>query len=147
MKKVSERAKLWLFLVVSVIAIFLAAAMFAGCNKNPEKSAEVVEIDSLEQEVIPTVQEVLQRRNDMLHLYYVDSVYMYMPEPILINILVNKGTLLSQDEIVAEYMTQYEYYSNLIKQVTIQNQYIPDSLPRQSYPEQHRSDSIAEIKK
>ena len=53
---------------------------------------------------VPTVYDILEEREDMIHAMWVDSVYYAMPESILTHILVQKGTELSRIAIVEEYL-------------------------------------------
>lgn len=57
-----------------------------------------------EYDYIPTVYDILEEREDMIHALWVDSVYYAMPESILTQILVNKGTKLSRIAIIEEYL-------------------------------------------
>ena len=52
----------------------------------------------------PTIYDILEEREDMIHAMWVDSVYYAMPESILTHILVQKGTELSRIAIVEEYL-------------------------------------------
>ena len=54
---------------------------------------------------IPTVEDVLNERREHRHILWADSIYMEIPEDILTNILVEKGTQLSIEKIVEEYLS------------------------------------------
>lgn len=111
--------------VLWLIAAIAALAIFISCAK-PH----------------PTVQKVLQWRENMRLDKYVDSVFLVIPEQVLTQILVTKGTDLSNHEIVSIYISNKDFYDNLIKRsMDIQKEYIPDSMPRSSLP-QPNSDSI-----
>ena len=65
-------------------------------------------------------------------------------EQILTQILVTKGTDLSNHEIVSIYISNKDFYDKLIKRsMDIQKEYIPDSMPKPSLP-QLNGDSIHE---
>ena len=55
-------------------------------------------------EYVPTIYDMLEEREDMIHALWVDSVYYAIPESVLIQILVDKGTKLSHIAIVEEYL-------------------------------------------
>lgn len=57
-----------------------------------------------EYDYTPTVYDILEEREGMIHALWVDSVYYAMPESILTQILVQKGTKLSRIAIVEEYL-------------------------------------------
>ena len=59
---------------------------------------------------IPSVEDCLNRREELRYALWVDSVYLAMPEDVLIRILVNKGTQVSVNEIVKEYVKNKEQY-------------------------------------
>ena len=86
-----------------LIAAIAALAIFISCASPKEK--QIPETDTIEQVVAPTVQEVLQWRESMRLDKYVDSVFLVMPEQVLTQILVTKGTDLSNHEIVSIYIS------------------------------------------
>lgn len=126
-----------------LIAAIVALAIFISCARpRSPKEKQIHETDTIEQVVAPTVQEVLQWRENLKLEKYVDSVFLVMPEQILTQILVTKGTDLSNHEIVSIYISNKDFYDKLIKRsMDIQKEYIPDSMPRSSLP-QINSDSI-----
>lgn len=120
-----------------LIAAIVALAIFISCARpRSPKEKQIPETDTIEQVVAPTVQEVLQWRESMRLDKYVDSVFLVMPEQILTQILVTKGTDLSNREIVSIYISNKDFYDKLIKRsMDIQKEYIPDSMPRSSLPQ------------
>lgn len=79
-----------------LIAAIVALAIFISCARpRSPKEKQIPETDTIEQVVAPTVQEVLQWRESMRLDKYVDSVFLVMPEQVLTQILVTKGTDLS----------------------------------------------------
>lgn len=128
-----------------LIAAIVALAIFTSCARpRSPKEKQIPETDTIEQVVAPTVQEVLQWRESMRLDKYIDSVFLVMPEQVLTQILVTKGTDLSNHEIVSIYISNKDFYDKLIKRsMDIQKEYIPDSMPRSSLP-QLNSDSIHE---
>lgn len=128
----------WLFAAIAALAIFIS------CAKPHPREKQIPETDTIEQIIAPTVQEVLQWRENMRLDKYVDSVFLVIPEQVLTQILVTKGTDLSNHEIVSIYISNKDFYDKLIKRsMDIQKEYIPDSMPRSSLP-QANSDTIHE---
>ena len=119
-----------------LIAAIVALAIFISCARpRSPKEKQIPETDTI-------VQEVLQWRESMRLDKYVDSVFLVMPEQVLTQILVTKGTDLSNHEIVSIYISNKDFYDKLIKRsMDIQKEYIPDSMPRSSLP-QINSDTI-----
>ena len=130
----------YVFWLIAATAPLCRASCCARTGGPVEK--QIPETDTIEQVVAPTVQEVLQWRESMRLDKYVDSVFLVMPEQVLTQILVTKGTDLSNHEIVSIYISNKDFYDKLIKRsMDIQKEYIPDSMPRSSLP-QLNSDSI-----
>ena len=129
--------------VLWLIAAIAALAIFISCERPcSPKEKQIPETDTIEQVVAPTVQEVLQWRESIRLDKYVDSVFLVMPEQVLTQILVTKGTDLSNHEIVSIYISNKDFYDKLIKRsMDIQKEYIPDSMPKPSLP-QTNSDTI-----
>ena len=124
------------FIILLTFAVLLNSC---DCMKKPPIT-DVVETDTVEQEYeyVPTVQEILEQRQELKYALFVDSVYLKIPEQILVNILVNKGTTLSTVEIVEDYINNKEFYHNtILKTIDIQKRYIPDSLPKQPNKSKH----------
>lgn len=64
----------------------------------------------------PSIEDILQEREGLRYSRMVDSVYLTIPDEILIRILMNKGTNASHITIVEEYLTKKEdYHKNLDK--------------------------------
>lgn len=131
--------------IISSILPIVALVIFISCARpRSPKEKQIPETDTIEQVVAPTVQEVLQWRESIRLDKYVDSVFLVIPEQVLTQILVTKGTDLSNHEIVSIYISNKDFYDKLIKRsMDIQKEYIPDSMPRSSLP-QLNSDSIHE---
>ena len=100
----------WLIAAIAALAIFISCA-----RPRSPKEKQIPETDTIEQVVAPTVQEVLQWRESMRLDKYVDSVFLVMPEQVLTQILVTKGTDLSNHEIVSIYISNKDFYDKLIK--------------------------------
>ena len=77
-----------------------------------EKSPNIIMTDSVYMEYgyIPTVEDILTEREELRHALWVDSVYMTIPENILTQILVTKGTQISVEKIVEEYVKNKNQY-------------------------------------
>ena len=133
-----------------IIGIFCVIAMLSclfitSCKNNRQESnIGVCDSDSVIQE--PTIKDILKEREDVKHQAYVDSVYLNMPMPILIQILQTYGTTLTFEDIVNKYTIHKQMYDANYNQINKVQQYMtnPDSLPKKAYPEQ-RADTIVKI--
>ena len=78
----------------------------------------VIDKDSiidLNEVYIPTVEDILNEREECKYMRYIDSIYMAMPQEILTHILIQKGTLLSVTGIVEEYLYKKEKDHEILK--------------------------------
>ena len=126
----------------AILAIFMLVTILTSCVKKPQAINDVHDTDSIEQEYIPSVKEVLQEREEMRFYRYCDSVYLDMPTQIVTQILVTKGTQIPIQDIVNTYITNKEFYDKIIKHaMDVQKQYLPDSMPKPSIPEP-KNDSL-----
>ena len=115
--------------------VLLCSALLLSCTPfNKKTIIEPVESESVElTEIVPTVYEVLQEREDWKYQNYIDSVYLQMPEQVITHMLVTKGTTITPQEIVEDYLANKQFYHDtILKSMNIQKEYIPDSLPKAS---------------
>jgi len=95
----------WQDAIKLAIGIMLGLTPTVYIMKSSVKVEEEPKNESyIEYVYTPTVYDILEEREDMIHALWVDSVYYTMPESILTQILVNKGTKLSRMAIVEEYL-------------------------------------------
>ena len=119
--------------LIKFMFLLIASILLSSCT-NPRKTIdEPVESDSIELSeytYVPTVQDVLEQRNELKYALWCDSIYLTIPDQILIQMLVTKGTTISITEIVEDYWQNKQWYHDtILKTMNIQKQYIPDSLP------------------
>ena len=122
------------FVILTLCAVLLESCTFF--NKKPIDEPPVT--DSIEQcdyAHVPTVYEVLEQRQELKYALWCDSVYLSIPEQILTQMLVTKGTTVSISEIVEDYWANKQFYHDtILRSMNIQKNYIPDSLPKGSKP-------------
>ena len=122
----------------------VCAVLLGSCRHMKPRTETVVETDTV-YNYVPTVHDVLEARNDWKYQNYLDSVYLNMPEQILTQMLVTKGTTISEQEIVEDYLANKQFYHDtILKSMNIQKKYIPDSLPQLSKPDKilNKSDTV-----
>lgn len=121
------------------VILMLCAVCLESCtpfNKKPIDEPVTTELIEQEMPYVPTVHDVLEERKELQYALWVDSVYLNMPEQILIQMLASKGTTLSIVEIVEDYWANKQFYHDtVLKSMNIQKKYIPDSLPKHSKPD------------
>ena len=133
------------------VILTLCAVLLESCTLFNKKTInEPPTTDSIEQTVnwVPTVHDVLEERNDWKYQNFIDSVYLCMPEQVLVQMLVSKGTMISPQEIVEDYLSNKQFYHDtILKSMNIQKQYIPDSLPHKDKPDKqlNKSDTVNRI--
>lgn len=74
-------------------------------QKVNENKGDTIFVDSYEEcNYNPSINDILQMREELKYAVWVDSVYLTIPDSILIDILVNEGTQASVVSIVQKYM-------------------------------------------
>lgn len=132
------------------IILTLCAVLLESCTIRKKPVVENLEKDTTEQFIpyVPTVYDVLQEREDWKYQNFIDSVYLNMPEQIITQMLVTKGTTISHTEIVEDYLKNKQFYHDtILKSMDIQKKYIPDSLPNKDKPDKqlNKSDTVNKI--
>lgn len=133
------------------VVLVLSAVLLDSCTLFNKKTIDEPPItDSIEQvtNYVPTVYDVLEEREEWKYQNFIDSVYLQMPEQILTQMLVTKGTTISPQEIVEDYLANKQFYHDtILKSMDIQKQYIPDSLPNKDKPDKplNKSDTVNNI--
>lgn len=137
--------------VIYFVILTLCAVLLDSCTLFNKKTIDEPPVmDSIEQvtNYVPTVHDVLEEREEWKYQNFIDSVYLQMPEQILTQMLVTKGTTISPQEIVEDYLANKQFYHDtILKTMNIQKQYIPDSLPNKDKPDKplNKSDTVNSI--
>ena len=133
------------------VILTLCAVLLNSCTLFNKKTIDEPPVtDSIEQvtNYVPTVYDVLEEREEWKYQNFIDSVYLQMPEQILTHMLVTKGTTISPQEVVEDYLANKQFYHDtILKTMNIQKQYIPDSLPNKDKPNKplNKSDTVNNI--
>lgn len=133
------------------VILTMCAVLLDSCTLFNKKTINEPPItDSIEQTVnyVPTVYDVLEEREEWKYQNFIDSVYLCIPEQVLVQMLVSKGTMISPQEIVEDYLSNKQFYHDtILKSMNIQKQYIPDSLPNKDKPDKplNKSDTVNNI--
>ena len=105
--------------ICTIILFYLVVACIFQIEDEQEEVDNVeypIVDDSYFDKYIPSIEDILQEREGLRYSRMVDSVYLTIPDEILISILMNKGTNASHITIVEEYLTKKEdYHKNLDK--------------------------------
>ena len=105
MEKERKSIITWMDVIKLALGIMIGLTPAIYIMKSSAKvEAEQVTENYVPYEYEPTIYDILEERKDMIHALWVDSVYYAIPESVLIQILVDKGTKLSQIAIVEEYL-------------------------------------------
>lgn len=133
------------------VILTLCAVLLNSCTLFNKKTIDEPPVtDSIEQIIpyVPTVHDVLEEREDWKYQNFIDSVYLQMPEQILTHMLVTKGTTISPQEVVEDYLANKQFYHDtILRSMDIQKKYIPDSLPNKDKPDNplNKSDTVNSI--
>ena len=136
----------WWLILVLVASIITGLAVYYHEHHQERFVEEDPELQSDE----ITIKDVLDTRNYLLEAQHIDSVFLHMPEVVLIDILMTHGTSLSNADIVDIYESYPETYNSVLSGARAQK-YLTDSLTLKPQPEQydttiiHRIDSLKHV--
>lgn len=104
-------------LIVVAIALLVALLAFKTYKESTTvNNTEVLEEVTDSTSEVLTPEDVLQFRKHLRECQRVDSVYMSIPDIVLLAILMNHGTDLSNLEIVTIYESNKEIYDAYLKE-------------------------------
>ena len=104
-------------LIVVVIALLVALLAFKTYKESTTvDNTEVLEEVTDSTSEVLTPEDVLQFRKHLRECQRVDSVYMSIPDIVLLAILMNHGTDLSNLEIVTIYESNKDIYDTYLKE-------------------------------
>lgn len=127
----------------SLVLLMLSVLIVSSCKPREQKSLiqkeTVIEEQETPEQVCTTM---LEMRNEMIYQDHIDSVYVNMPVEAIIVICLNNPTYTIED-IVKEYESKIEYYTELLRQKTliekyketikIKQQFKPDTIPNKPH--------------
>lgn len=139
----SSKGFWWLLVAIAVIIatgviVFVCHEPIAKIVTSEDESVCIDTVKAVEP--VLTIQEVLKFREDIREGMRIDSIFLAMPEAILIDILMTHGTSLSNSDIVYIYESNKEHFKDVLKGAVIQRDIITpmdsvknprDSLKRQ----------------
>lgn len=131
------RRTVWVTVAIIAFIGMIAAIVYAErvTIKNfftGENQEEVqIENDSTYEDpmCVLTIQEILDMREDMRETKRIDSVFLAIPQVVLINILMNHGTSLSIKDIVYIYESNTSTYNDVLSGARAQK-YLDDSIQK-----------------
>lgn len=112
--KTSNKVVWWVLLFLAIIAV---GTVVIYHERDKVANLFISEKEEAEQAVVPeeeyveTVQDILTMRDEMRLSRHIDSVFLTMPEVILIDILINHGTSMSIKDIVTIYESNKPTYN------------------------------------
>lgn len=142
-----KSSKGFCWLLVAIAAVIATGVIVFMCHEPIAKIVtsedESVCIDTTKVvEPVLTIQEVLKFREDVKEGMRIDSIFLAMPDAILIDILMTHGTSLSNRDIVTIYESNKSHFKDILKGAVIQRDIITptDSVknPRDSLKRQRK---------
>lgn len=138
----------WLFWLLLIIVVAGVTGLVVYNHEqtirefmNPEETHQNILVEDTVYEESTSIQDILEFREHIKECNRVDSVYLHMPEVVLIDILTNHGTSISPTDIVYIYENNPNIYNAVqsgacaeqcrqrMKLDSIRN-YEPDTIPR-----------------
>lgn len=125
--KRSSKGFWWLLVAIAVIIatgviVFVCHEPIAKIVTSEDESVCIDTVKAVEP--VLTVQEFLKFREDVREGMRIDSIFLAMPEAILIDILMTHGTSLSNSDIVHIYESNKEHFKDVLKGAVIQRDII-----------------------
>lgn len=125
--KKSSKGFWWLLVAIAVIIatgviVFVCHEPIAKIVTSEDESVCIDTVKAVEP--VLTIQEVLKFREDVREGMRIDSIFLAMPEAILIDILMTHGTSLSNSDIVYIYESNKEHFKDVLKGAVIQRDII-----------------------
>lgn len=103
-------------LVMQIGILMVMSVLVIACSHGKIKP-EVQNVDSGKMYTIEEeIQCILRYRKEVMEYRRVDSIFLSMPEPILVSILTTHGVNLKNEEIVSIYERNKGYYNKLIEE-------------------------------
>ena len=117
------------WLLVAIAAVIATGVIVFMCHEPIAKIVtsenESICIDTVKAvEPVLTIQEVLKFREDVKEGMRIDSIFLAMPDAILIDILMTHGTSLSNRDIVTIYESNKSHFKDILKGAVIQRDII-----------------------
>lgn len=145
METENKKSYSWIWWLIGLIAACTLTGFMVHNNgpkideffghKYPVESQEVVEDTTVYD--VPTIQEVLEFRRQAQELKRADSLFLTIPDVVLIDILSNHGTELSSYDIMCIYEGNPKIYNAVQSGARAQlfKESLPDSLSKQPQPD------------
>lgn len=126
------RIIVWVVLITLALIGMMGAIIYAERENianflNGVNQEEVQEELTMIEEPVPTIQDILEMREQMSEDRRVDSAFLAMPEVVLIDILMQHGTSLSIKDIVYIYESNSSTYNSVLSGARAQK-YLDDSI-------------------
>lgn len=123
----SSKGFWWLLVAIAVmiatgVIVFVCHEPIAKIVTSEDESVCIDTVKTVEP--VLTIQEVLKFREDVREGMRIDSIFLAMPEAILIDILMTHGTSLSNSDIVYIYESNKEHFKDVLKGAVIQRDII-----------------------
>lgn len=135
------------WLLVAIAAVIATGVIVFMCHEpitkivTSEDGSVCIDTTKVVEPVL-TIQEVLKFREDVKEGMRIDSIFLAMPDAILIDILMTHGTSLSNRDIVTIYESNKSHFKDILKGAVIQRDIITpiDSVknPRDSLKRQRK---------
>ena len=145
METENKKSYSWIWWLIGLIAACTLTGFIVHNNgpkideffghEYPVESQEVVEDTTVYD--VPTIQEVLEFRRQAQELKRADSLFLTIPDVVLIDILSNHGTELSSYDIMCIYEGNPKIYNAVQSGARAQlfKESLPDSLSKQPQPD------------
>ena len=122
MKRLKNFAFAWILCLVSLMFTIIISSCRPNSHEEYYDDTDTTNIVAVKPEE-PKVQirDILIKRECEISKYTIDSIYLHMPEISLIDILARYGTSQNREDIVREYVANYERRYSLLERGRMMN--------------------------
>ena len=112
----------WILCLVSLMFTIVISSCRPNSHKEYYDDTDTMSVVAVKPEE-PKVQirDILIKRECEISKYTIDSIYLHMPEISLIDILARYGTSQNREDIVREYVANYERRYSLLERGRMMN--------------------------
>ena len=119
MKRLKNFSFAWILCLVSLMFTIVISSCRPNSHKEYYDDTDTTDIVAVKPKV--QIKDILIERELQISKYTIDSIYLHMPEISLIDILARYGTSQNREDIVREYVANYERRYSLLERGRMMN--------------------------
>ena len=122
MKRTKKFAFTWILCLVSLMFTIVISSCRYKNHREYYDNTDTTDIEAVEpEEPKVKIRDILIERECEISKHTIDSIYLHMPEISLIDILARYGTSQNREDIIREYVANYERRYSLLERGRMMN--------------------------